>query len=340
LLAELAGFLHAKGHNRQRIIIITDGCSGGEVAENLQENDFLGMEIVGFVTLDADMSKVCSPIKSKWQILGYLKNLEQLVSDHQIHQVWITLPITKLGKLQEIKNSLILTPVCVHMVVDNLGFSIFRQSTSTLGNTPVINLVMSPLERSVNQIMKNSLDKFIAGLLIILIAPFMLLIAISIYMTSRGPILFRQKRVTKNGQIFEMIKFRSMIVDADGKEPVWGDARNKRVTKLGLLLRQSSLDELPQLFNVLIGDMSIVGPRPERPEFVEKFKHEIPGYNHKHLIKAGITGWAQINGWRGDTDLRKRIEHDIYYIENWSLWLDLRIIFMTIFTGMVSKYAY
>ena len=174
-----------------------------------------------------------------------------------------------------------------------------------------------------------------------LISPLMLVIAIMIKLDSPGPVIYRQERVSWNGRRFKILKFRSMPVNVDEKTggPVWGHAQQKQPTTVGRFLRKTSLDELPQFFNVLKGDMSIVGPRPERPVFVEKFKSDIPSYMQKHLVKAGITGWAQINGWRGDTSLVKRIEYDLWYIENWSLWLDLKIIFWTLVRGVVNKNA-
>jgi putative colanic acid biosynthesis UDP-glucose lipid carrier transferase len=168
----------------------------------------------------------------------------------------------------------------------------------------------------------------------------MLLIAIGVKLDSPGPVFYRQERVGLNGRPFMMLKFRSMPEDVEAEGVRWGGSRRKSTTRFGGFLRRTSLDELPQFINVLRGDMSIVGPRPERPMFVEQFKDEIPDYMRKHLVKAGITGWAQIHGWRGDTDLRARIEHDLYYIENWSLWLDLKIMLLTLFRGFRHQNAY
>ncbi|HEC05861.1 MAG TPA: exopolysaccharide biosynthesis polyprenyl glycosylphosphotransferase, partial [Thiolapillus brandeum] len=171
-------------------------------------------------------------------------------------------------------------------------------------------------------------------------SPLMIVLAIGVKVSSPGPVFYRQERVGRNGKPFEMLKFRSMPIDTEKNGVQWGGSKDKANTAFGAFIRKVSLDELPQFFNVLIGDMSIVGPRPERTIFVEKFKDEIPDYMKKHMVKAGITGWAQINGWRGDTDLAKRIECDLYYIENWSLWFDLKIIFLTLFKGFVHKNAY
>jgi len=166
-------------------------------------------------------------------------------------------------------------------------------------------------------------------------------IALLIKVTSPGPVFFRQERMGFDGEIFGMLKFRSMIANAEQETgSVWARPDDPRRTSIGVLLRKTSLDELPQLFNVLKGEMSLVGPRPERPELIEKFKYNIPHYMLRHKIKAGMTGWAQVNGWRGNTSLEKRIEHDLYYIENWSLSLDLRILLMTLWKGWVSKHAY
>jgi putative colanic acid biosynthesis UDP-glucose lipid carrier transferase len=167
----------------------------------------------------------------------------------------------------------------------------------------------------------------------------MLLISIAVKLTSPGPIFYKQERVGWNNKPFYMVKFRSMAVDAENDGVQWGGAQTMKVTPIGKFIRSTSLDELPQFINVLLGDMSIVGPRPERTVFVDQFKHDIPGYMQKHMVKAGITGLAQVRGWRGDTDLNKRIESDLDYIKNWSLWLDIKIIFLTVFKGFVNKNA-
>ena len=191
-----------------------------------------------------------------------------------------------------------------------------------------------------NLLVKTIEDFVLSLLIVIILSPLYLLLAILVKISSPGPIFYRQARVGWNGEIFEILKFRTMPVNTEKEGVVWGNSEQKAVSPISRLMRKTSLDELPQFFNVLKGDMSIVGPRPERPEFVEKFKNEIPGYMKKHLVKAGITGWAQIHGWRGDTDLQTRIEHDLFYIDNWSLMLDLKIIFYTPWRGLVNKNAY
>ncbi|HEY0334200.1 MAG TPA: exopolysaccharide biosynthesis polyprenyl glycosylphosphotransferase, partial [Stenotrophomonas sp.] len=183
--------------------------------------------------------------------------------------------------------------------------------------------------------------RFLAGLILMAISPLMLVLAAAVKLSSPGPVFYRQERMSWNNKTFWMLKFRSMPVDAEqGTGAVWAKAGECRATRVGAFLRKTSLDELPQFLNVLKGDMSIVGPRPERPVFVHKFKQEIPAYMKKHMVKAGITGWAQVNGWRGSTDLCKRIECDLFYIENWSLWFDIKIVFLTLFKGFVHRNAY
>ena len=191
-----------------------------------------------------------------------------------------------------------------------------------------------------NQLVKWLEDKVLSSLILLMISPLMLLLSLGVKLTSPGPVFYRQERVGLNSKPFHMLKFRSMPVDTEKSGVKWGGSAAKATTRFGQFIRKTSLDELPQFLNVLKGDMSIVGPRPERPMFVEQFKEEIPDYMKKHLVKAGITGWAQVHGWRGDTDLNTRIEYDLYYIENWSIWLDLKIIFLTVFKGFVNKNAY
>jgi len=192
-----------------------------------------------------------------------------------------------------------------------------------------------------NRWLKAIEDKSLALLILGAASPLLLLIGLLVKTTSHGPVFYAQERLSWNGKRFKMYKFRTMPIDIeDATGPVWASGSEQRATTVGAWLRRTSLDELPQFWNVLKGDMSIVGPRPERPVFVEKFRDEIPGYMQKHMVKGGITGWAQIHGWRGDTDLKKRIEYDLYYIDNWSLWLDLKIIFVTIFKGFIHPHAY
>jgi len=203
-----------------------------------------------------------------------------------------------------------------------------------------IKLGQSRANHIVCRFLKRTEDIVLSIIILSLISPIILIVAIGVKATSPGPIFYRQTRVTLNNKNFGMLKFRSMPIDTEKNGVQWGASKSKTNTKFGQFIRASSLDELPQFLNVLKGDMSIVGPRPERDIFIDKFAQDIPNYMDKHKVKAGITGWAQINGWRGDTSLEKRIEFDLYYINNWTLWFDIKIIFLTIFKGFVNKNAY
>lgn len=226
------------------------------------------------------------------------------------------------------------------LMLDLLGMDLLNHSVSEFAGFPTLNIRATPMI-GINRVKKAIEDRVLASLILLLISPLLLIIAIAVKLSSPGSVFYRQKRVSFNGKEFEMLKFRTMPMDAESKSgPVWAKANENRATRVGAFLRKTSLDELPQFINVLRGDMSIVGPRPERQVFIDQFKDQIPGYMQKHLVKAGITGWAQVNGWRGNTSLEKRIEFDLYYIEHWSVLFDIKIIFLTFFRGFLNKNAY
>jgi Undecaprenyl-phosphate glucose phosphotransferase len=205
---------------------------------------------------------------------------------------------------------------------------------------PIVNLRESPIQ-GWNSVIKRGFDILFSIVFLIIISPVMALVAVLVKLTSPGPILYRQKRMGLDGHVFNMYKFRSMRVNAEKHSgPVWAKKNDNRRTRLGAFMRATSLDEWPQFFNVLKGDMSLVGPRPERPPFVQKFRENIPKYMLRHKVKSGITGWAQINGWRGNTSIEKRIEYDLYYIQNWSVWFDFKILVMSFWKGFMNKHAY
>ena len=226
-------------------------------------------------------------------------------------------------------------------VPDYYNFISTNPYTEDLDGLPVINIRNVPLTNTVNRVIKRLIDIVGSIVALILFSPIMLIVAILVKKSSPGPIFFAQERIGLGNKPFKMYKFRSMGVQDPKKEAKeWTTKNDARVTPVGRVIRKTSLDELPQFWNVLKGDMSLIGPRPERPLFVEKFKEEIPRYMIKHQVRPGITGWAQVNGFRGDTSIRSRIEHDLYYIENWSLGLDIKILFLTFFKGFVNKNAY
>ena len=270
--------------------------------------------------------------------LGEYSELNDYVKKNKIDQVWLTMALRDEDSVHDILHDLRNTTVDIRLIPDIFGLRLLNHSIMEIAGLPILNLSVTPMV-GVSRLLKEIEDKFLSLCILVLISPVMFILAIAVKLSSPGPVFYRQERMGWNGKTFEILKFRSMPVDNESEGAQWG-AKGKQSTKLGSFIRRTSLDELPQFINVLKGDMSIVGPRPERSIFVEELKDEIPGYMKKHLVKAGITGWAQINGWRGDTDLNKRIEYDLYYIENWSLWFDIKIIIMTIFKGFINKNAY
>ncbi len=332
--------MRSRGWNERRVIIIGAGELGGKLLETVQQKMWTGFQVVAvfddnalnnhFVT-----SRGIPVMKTPESISAYLANVGQ-----SIDEVWLALPLHAEERVKEILHELRHDTVTTRFVLDIFGMDLLNHSLTDLAGFPVLNIRSTPMV-GMNRIAKAIEDRVLASMILLCISPLLLIIAILVKLSSRGPVFYRQKRVGWNGKEFEMLKFRSMPIDAEENSgPVWAKQNESRATRIGSFLRKTSLDELPQFINVFWGDMSIVGPRPERQYFVEQFKNEIPRYMQKHLVKAGITGWAQINGWRGDTSLEKRIEYDLYYIENWSLVFDLKIILLTIFRGFVNKNAY
>ena len=266
------------------------------------------------------------------------KALERLAAE-PLDEIWLALPLSDEATIRAALSALRHSTATLRFAPNWFTFRLINHGFSEVVGIPMLDLSTSPMT-GLNRLVKYLEDKVLALLILLFISPLMLLIALAIKLDSPGPVFYRQERVGLNGRPFMMLKFRSMPEDVEAEGVRWGGSRRKSTTRFGGFLRRTSLDELPQFINVLRGDMSIVGPRPERPMFVEQFKDEIPDYMRKHLVKAGITGWAQIHGWRGDTDLRARIEHDLYYIENWSLWLDLKIMLLTLFRGFRHQNAY
>lgn len=329
-------WLRSHGYNLRHIAVLGPNDLGGEVVRRLVNSPWMGLQVVAFFCSEAPMPV---EINCRVPVVEGTGGICEFVTSRKLDQVWIAMPFKDEDKVKSLLHDLRHSTVDIRYVPDLFGFRMMNHSLTEVAGLPVIDLSVSPMDGT-NRLIKALEDKLLALLILLFISPLMLLIAIGVMLSSSGPVFYRQERVGWNSKTFMMLKFRSMPVNAESNGVEWGNAKNKQVTPFGAFLRKSSLDELPQFINVLKGDMSIVGPRPERPIFVEKFKDEIPDYMKKHLVKAGITGWAQVNGWRGDTDLAKRIEHDLYYIENWSLWFDLRIILMTVFRSSINKNAY
>ena len=335
-LRMLLHWLRSHGFNQRHIIVVGSNNLGGEVVSRLVKSPWMGLKVVTIFCTDATVS---GEKFYRVPVVEGTEGITEFVARGGIDQVWITMPFKDEDKVKSILYKLRHSTVDIRYVPDPFGFRLMNHSLSEVAGLPVMNLSVSPMDGT-NRLIKALEDRLLALLILLLISPLMVFIAIGVKLSSPGPVFFRQERVGWNGKSFMMHKFRSMSVNAESDGVQWGNAKGKPVTPFGAFIRKSSWDELPQFIDVLRGDMSIVGPRPERPMFVEKFKDEIPDYMKKHLVKAGITGWAQVNGWRGDTDLAKRVEHDMYYIENWSLWFDIRIILLTLFKGFINNNAY
>ena len=309
-----------RGLNLKHVALIGAGALAEQIQRRIAEAGWSGYKIAEHLPTPTDAE------------------LESL-AEREVDEVWLALPVGDEALLRQTLHELRHTTASIRFVPDLFTMSLVNHGITEVVGLPMYDLSTTPMT-GVNRAVKWLEDKVIASLILALISPLMLLLAAGVKLTSPGPVFYRQQRIGLNNKPFEMLKFRSMPVDTEKNGVKWGGAAGKATTRFGQFIRKTSLDELPQFLNVLKGDMSIVGPRPERPMFVDQFKDEIPNYMKKHLVKAGITGWAQVHGWRGDTDLKTRIEYDLYYIENWSLWLDMKIIFLTIFKGFVNRNAY
>ena len=328
------------GHSQQRILVVGAGMLGREIAKKLQDHRELGLQLVGF--LDDDPGKAGATFHGA-PVLGSIQDVDRVLEEDRVDQVYIALPLEAHKKMLRALERVRSECVEVKLVPDILQYATLKATLEDLDGTPVINLSQVPLQ-GWTSLVKRGMDMAVAAaglLLLTFVVPVLPLIALAIWLEDRGSVLYRQERMGLDGRPFMIWKFRSMRADAEGTTgPVWATRDDDRRTRLGSFLRRWSIDELPQLWNVLRGDMSLVGPRPERPTFVREFKHKVPQYMLRHRVKAGITGWAQVHGWRGNTSIRKRIQYDLYYIENWSLKLDLKILWMTLRQGLRHHNAY
>jgi Undecaprenyl-phosphate glucose phosphotransferase len=331
-------WIRAHGWNQRRVVLA--GLSEmAIVTENqINKSPWLGLQIIGY--LDDRSEPRISIGKSALPYLGKIHKLVDIVEQEGVDQVWVAYPFRGDFRFNEVMHALRHSSVSIRFLIDFYAFNAMNRSLSYVGGIPMLDIAVSPLD-GVNAYLKVLEDGVLAWIILVVLGPVMIAIAIGVKLSSPGPVFYRQERVGWNGRPFMMLKFRSMPVGVEHRTgPIWARSGDNRATRFGAFLRKSSLDELPQLINVLKGEMSIVGPRPERPAFVNAFKHQIPNYMKKHMVKAGITGWAQVNGWRGDTDLNRRIEHDLYYIQHWSVWFDLWIALQTVIKGFANKNAY
>ena len=337
ILRYILSFYRKKGFNLKHVLVVGYSRTAERYINRILLNPEWGYHIHGILD---DNSKPGTQYKNI-KVIDSIDKLETILEKHHLDEIAITLSISEYAKLEKIVAICEKSGVHTKFIPDYNNIIPTKPYIEDINGLPVINIRNVPLSNWLNKVIKRTCD--IVGSLIC-IAVFslpMLVVAIIIKTTSKGPLIFKQTRIGLHNKEFKMYKFRSMEVQAPDKEKnAWTVQNDPRVTPIGKFIRRTSVDELPQLFNVLKGDMSLIGPRPERPFFVEKFKEEIPRYMIKHQVRPGMTGWAQVSGYRGDTSIIKRIEHDLYYIENWSLGFDIKILFLTVFKGFVNKNAY
>ncbi|EET60648.1 undecaprenyl-phosphate glucose phosphotransferase [Marvinbryantia formatexigens DSM 14469] len=329
--------MRRRGMNLKHVLLVGYGQAAREYIDRILENPQWGYKVLGILDDNTERSTVYRGI----HIIGRTEELMELLSVNTLDEIAITLGLSEYYKLEHIVAQCEKSGVHTKFIPDYGNIIPTKPYTEDLMGLPVINIRYVPLSNTFNAIVKRTVDIVGSLICLVLFSPVMLVTAVLIKLTSPGPLIFKQERVGLHNQPFIMYKFRSMEVQKAGAERRgWTTRHDPRVTGIGKLIRKTSIDELPQLVNVLKGEMSLIGPRPERPQFVEKFREEIPRYMIKHQVRPGMTGWAQVNGYRGDTSIRKRIEYDLYYIENWTLGLDIKILFLTVFKGFINKNAY
>ena len=329
--------IREKGFNQKHMILVGYSRAAEEYIDRIKANPEWGYDIMGILDDNVQPGMKYRGV----EVIGRTEEIAGVLEAAKPDEIAITLGLSEYSKLEHIVAVCEKSGVHTKFIPDYNNIIPTRPYTEDLMGLPVINIRHVPLTNTFNAFMKRCVDLGGSVFAIILFSPVMLITAIAIKLTSPGPLIYTQERVGLHNKTFRMYKFRSMDVQSPKKERgAWTVPGDPRVTKVGKIIRKTSIDELPQLFNILKGDMSLVGPRPERPFFVEKFREEIPRYMIKHQVRPGMTGWAHINGYRGNTSIRKRIEYDLYYIENWTLGFDIKILFLTIFKGFINKNAY
>lgn len=337
ILRNLLQYFRRKGYNLKHILLVGYSRAAEEYINRINSNPQWGYVVRGILDDRVPRGTIYKGVK----VLGSIANLMIILPENKLDEIAITLSLQDYGRLEEIVDLCEKSGVHTKFIPDYNSLIPSRPYTEDLMGLPVINIRYVPLTNTLNWVAKRIVDVVGSAVGLVLVSPIMLLTAIAVKVSSPGPVIFKQERIGLHNKPFQMYKFRTMEIQKEAAEKkAWTVKDDPRVTKVGKFLRRTSLDEFPQLYNILRGDMSLVGPRPERPLFVEKFKEEIPRYMIKHQVRPGLTGWAQINGYRGDTSIRKRIDYDIFYIENWTMGLDIKILFLTIFKGFINKNAY
>ena len=329
--------LRKKGHYQKQVLLVGYSRACEEYIDRILENPQWGYIVRGVLDDNIPAGTTYRGVK----VLGRIANLMVVLPNSSLDEIAITLSLSEYYRLEQIVSMCEKSGVHTKFIPDYSNIIPTKPYTEDIQGLPVINIRYVPLSNNFNALIKRSMDIVGSLILIVITSPLMIILSILVKVTSRGPLIYKQERVGLHNKTFMMYKFRSMEVQAPEEEKKqWTVKNDPRVTGVGRFMRRTSLDELPQLFNILAGQMSLVGPRPERPFFVEKFREEIPRYMVKHQVRPGLTGWAQVNGYRGDTSIRKRIDYDLYYIENWTIGFDIKIMFMTLFKGFVNKNAY
>ncbi|MCH5258106.1 MAG: undecaprenyl-phosphate glucose phosphotransferase [Lachnospiraceae bacterium] len=337
VLRALLQYFREKGYNLKYILLVGYSRAAEEYINRINANPQWGYVVRGILDDSVPRGTLYQGVK----VVGEIGNLLYILPENKLDEIAITLSLKDYDNLERIVDICEKSGVHTKFIPDYNSMFPSRPYTEDLMGLPVINIRYVPLTNTLNWVAKRIVDVVVALIGLVVSSPIMLVSAIAIGCTSRGPIIFKQERIGLHNKPFQMYKFRTMKVQKpSNEEKEWTTKDDPRVTKVGRFLRRTSIDELPQLFNILKGDMSVVGPRPERPQFVDKFKEEIPRYMVKHQVRPGLTGWAQINGYRGDTSIKRRIEYDIFYIENWTMSFDIKIMFLTIFKGFINKNAY
>ena len=329
--------MRSKGYNQKHVLLVGYSRAAEEYIDRILANPQWGYKVRGILDDHIEAGTEYKGIK----VLGRIANLMVILPQNHLDEIAITLGLNEYYRLEQIVALCEKSGVHTKFIPDYNRIIPTKPYTEDILGLPVINIRYVPLSNTFNALIKRIMDFGGALAAIVLFSTIMLFSVIMIKITSPGPLIYKQERVGLHNRNFMMYKFRSMDVQPPEEEKkAWTVKDDPRVTNFGKFMRKTSIDELPQLFNVLRGEMSLVGPRPERPFFVEKFREEIPRYMIKHQVRPGLTGWAQVNGYRGNTSIRKRIEYDLYYIENWTIGLDIKILFLTVFKGFVNKNAY
>lgn len=319
----LQRYLQMRGYGRTRVVVVGSGSSAADLLQRIMQTPRLGYDLVGMVNTNGEMPSPDVPL------LGGLDNLGEVIAHQAVDEVIVAMPEATDEELLNVISRCDRSTISIKVLPDMFQIMAGQMSIGELGGMPLLN-VRDVALRGWKLVLKRSIDLFGSIFGLVFLSPLMMLTAVLIKLDSRGPVFLIQERMGLDGKRFNVIKFRSMRQDAESQGPGWTVKGDPRVTRVGRVIRKTNIDELPQFINVLIGEMSLVGPRPERPVYVEQFRQRIPRYMERHRERAGLTGWAQVNGLRGDSSIEDRTKYDLWYIENWSVWLDLKIILLTV----------